>query len=231
MTGHFCITIGQHQESNSSHRRGWPSPKVNLPLAERLIHLEQPLDPTRQSKISIKVYGVLKSVTRRVEGDGMDLRPSQPLLRSRRQSAASNAHHVAQPLDVGLGQLLAVHQVLNPLLQRGSRRRLCLHRRHVGRYSPDVFHICVHSDDAAQSVRPLQLCVSPCSDRVDWRWLKQGVGGNRRVRGRWLGGERKAEMGLNDVAVTLRVACRLWVREPAAIAVRQWQLAVAAWGG
>lgn len=72
-------------------------------------------------------------------------------------------------------------------------------------------------------VRPLQLCVSPCSDRVDWRWLEARrrleAEGSRALVGE---GSEQAEMGLNDVAVTLRVACRLWVRE----LCDSWQLAV-----
>lgn len=143
------------------------------------------------AKSQYQVQRRSKRVTGRVEGDRMDLRPSQHLLRSRRPSAASNAHHVAQPLDVGLGQLLAVHQVLNPLLQRGSRCGFCLHRRHIRRHSPDILHIGVHSGDAVQSVRPLELCVRPCTAWVERRWLKQRTGWKRTVRMRWMGGERE----------------------------------------
>lgn len=71
-----------------------------------------------------------------------------------RATPRGGAHLVAEPLHVGLGQLLAVHQALNPAVERRDRGGLALHGRHLGRRPADVLHVGVH----ASAVRPSTRC-------------------------------------------------------------------------
>lgn len=55
-----------------------------------------------------------------------------------------NSHLVAESLNVHLGQLLAVHQALDPAVEGSDGRRLGLDRGQVGRDAPDILHVGVH---------------------------------------------------------------------------------------
>lgn len=58
---------------------------------------------------------------------------------------------LAQSLDVGLGQLLAGHQGLNPAVEGRNRRRVGGRRHGVVWLCADIFHVGVH---AARALRP-----------------------------------------------------------------------------
>jgi hypothetical protein len=66
------------------------------------------------------------------------------------------ARLVAQSLDISLGQLLALHQALDPPIQRGNGGGLGRDRRYVGRHPSHVLHIGIHT--GRRGVGSRRLC-------------------------------------------------------------------------
>lgn len=64
----------------------------------------------------------------------------------RRQPAGwSTTDLLAQPLNIHLGQLLAVHQGFDPPVQRRDGGGLEVDRSQLCRHAPDILHVCIHS--------------------------------------------------------------------------------------
>jgi hypothetical protein len=108
------------------------------------------------------------STRSRERGEGQH----QPLSRQRRVKIAisipsavmqtsleMHTNLLAKPLNVGLGQLLAGHQALDPAIEGGDGSRLqVLHWRHVRRDAPDILHGGIHAIDAVRLYRGRVAC-------------------------------------------------------------------------
>lgn len=76
--------------------------------------------------------------------DSRAYRGANRRLKARCSCRKGDAHLIAESLDVGLGQLFAVHQALDPTVECGDRGGLVLDGRHVGGCPSDVLHVGVH---------------------------------------------------------------------------------------
>ena len=56
---------------------------------------------------------------------------------------------LAQPLDISFGELLALHQALNPAVEGWDGSGLDVGRGQLCGHAPDVLHVCVHSGNWA----------------------------------------------------------------------------------
>ena len=70
-------------------------------------------------------------------------------VKERRSQKPRRTDLLAQPLDISFGELLALHQALNPAVEGWDGSGLDVGRGQLCGHAPDVLHVCVHSGNWA----------------------------------------------------------------------------------